>query len=159
MEARGAALYPGKRQYASTYCSHQDVAFLPCCVTLCVIYVMHIFAAEASKRREWASKYHMPCIRLTLHYIRPCLFTLVVVYQPTMSLPVAIEWPVPKSETIPWPVKVSNPFCFEDPQVVLQASHIPSSLTSDRSILLTLFLSADRGTEVQNSSLLPDSGV
>jgi len=31
-----------------------------------------------------------------------------------------IEWPVPKSETVPRPVKVSNPFCFEDPQVVLQ---------------------------------------
>jgi len=31
-----------------------------------------------------------------------------------------IEWPVPKSETVPRPAKVSNPFCFEDPQVVLQ---------------------------------------
>ena len=35
-----------------------------------------------------------------------------------------IEWPVPKSETVPRPVKVSNPFCFDDPQVVLQASRI-----------------------------------
>jgi len=70
----------------------------------------------------------------------------------------AIEWPVPKSETVPRPVKVSNTFFFEDPHVVLQASHIPSSLTGDRSILLTLF-SAGRGTEVQNTSLLPNSGV
>jgi len=37
---------------------------------------------------------------------------------------VTIEWPVPKSETVPRPVKVSNPFCFDDPQVVLQASRI-----------------------------------
>jgi len=74
-------------------------------------------------------------------------------------VPVAIEWPVPKSETVPRPVKALNPFCFEDPQVVLQASHIPSSLTSDRSIHLTLFFSAGRGTEVQDSSLLPNSGV
>jgi len=29
----------------------------------------------------------------------------------------AIEWPVPKSETVPRPVKVSTPFCFEDSQV------------------------------------------
>ena len=71
----------------------------------------------------------------------------------------AIEWPVPKSETVPRPVKVSNPFCFEDPQVVLQVGRIPSSLTSDRFILLTLFFSAGRGTEVQNPSLLPNSGV
>ena len=72
--------------------------------------------------REWVSKYHMPYIRLTLRYITPCLLTLVVVYQPTMSSS-AIEWPVPKSETVPRPVKVSNPFCFEDSQVVFQASH------------------------------------
>jgi len=53
------------------------------------------------------------------------LFSLLVVYQPTMSVPVAIiEWPVPKSETVPRPVKPSNAFCFEDSQVVLQASRI-----------------------------------
>jgi len=82
-----------------------------------------IQAAEVP--REKASKYYTPCIRLTLHYITPCLFSLLLVYQPTMSVPVAIiEWPVPKSETIPRPVKVSHPFCFDDSQVVLQASRI-----------------------------------
>ena len=70
---------------------------------------------------------------------------------------ITIEWPVPKSETVPRPVKVSNPFCFEDPQIVLQVSRIlsPVILLS----FLTFFFSAGRGTEVQNSSLLPNSGV
>ena len=44
MEARGR---PGKRQHTSIVVN-QDVPFLPHCVTLCVIYVMHVFAAEVS---------------------------------------------------------------------------------------------------------------
>ena len=70
----------------------------------------------------------------------------------------AIEWPVPKSETVPRPVKVSNPFCFDDSQVVLQASRI-LSLAPVILLAFNLFFSTGRGTEVQNTSLLPNSGV
>jgi hypothetical protein len=59
----------------------------------------------------------------------------------------------------PWPEEkpeVSNPFYFEDSQVVLQASY---DITSYPSTLLTLTLFTGRGEEVQGPSLLPNSRV
>jgi len=87
------------------------------CDIMCHLRHAHISCGSIQGSRQ------VNTTRLTLHYKIPSFFALVVVYQPTMSGS-AVEWPVPKSETVPRPVKLSNAFCFEDSQVVLQASRI-----------------------------------
>ena len=51
------------------------------------------------------------------------------------------------------PLQESNPFHFEDSQVVLEVIH---KIASYVPILLNLSLRTGRGEKVQNSSLLPD---